>query len=1374
MDNQHKQDNSNDNNTSKETRIKSKLKVMQPEKESVTGTSQSEKLSIKNNNARLRQKEEEERRESQSNTNYSYLYPDLNDPNFNTKIASRKEFFDTRFEVDPTEDVEKQAEILCNSPFELAPNQLFVRNFLSFETPYNSLLLYHGLGTGKTCSAISVAEEMRDYMKQIGISERIIVVASPNVQMNFRLQLFDERKLKEVEPGVWNIRSCTGNKYLKEINPMNMKGLPRDRVIKQINRLINASYLFLGYIEFANFVRNVASVEEVGQENTERGKKIGRTSDNLSISKLRANFANRLIIIDEVHNIRITDDNKDKRVAKMLFQIVQHVDNIRLLLLSGTPMFNSYKEIIWLLNLMNINDRRSTIDVRDVFDKDGNLLIDIDGNQIGAELLIRKATGYISFVRGENPYTFPYRIFPSVFSHEHTFAGMKKEYPRLQINGKHIDQPIEHIDTFLVTCGEIQEVGYNYIVDHLLTKKQEKGEATSRRKGNKAKKENIADVTIVPTPSTNPETGETIMHDDFPTFENMDTVGYSIIQRPLEALNIVYPHESLIQHMKEKETGKYPIDIPMIIGKEGLKYVMKYQEKANPPMRYNFEYRPEFIKSFSTPKEGRIFASDNIGKYSCKIKSICDRIMGSTGIVLAYSQFIDGGVVPIALALEELGFTRYSSRGSNMNPSLFKTAPCEPIDAITMLPRSKHIAENPTIPFSPARYAVITGDPSISPDNNYELKALTDDDNKFGEKVKVVIISIAGAEGLDFKNIRQTHVLEPWYNMNLIEQIIGRAIRNCSHKQLPFSHRNVEIYLYGTLLQIKKEYEAVDLYLYRLSEFKSLRIGAVSRLLRETAVDCILNIQFNTLSESQLNRVVKQHLSSNKKVIDYKLGPKPYSAICDYMERCDYVCRPSLPRMLKEDDPEIRMDTFNERFITMNTDKIIQKIRDLFKERFFYKKSGSQGIIAHLNTVRTYPLAQVNMALTQLVDDTNEYITDKYGRVGHLINVGDYYMFQPAEVSDKKIGIYERSAPIPYKHESVEFPLPKQVSDDYLQIYNPEKDGSSSEVMKQPLKEVTIDVTETKNVEPRHPIIIEKAPTSRVNTVLANAEKIYNTCVTIFDTPTKTQDEWYYYSGKVIEYMSLISELGVTKTTLYGFVIANIVEHLLYNDNLLLLNYIFTKHANSKLTEFESMIMEYYNKKIFRKPLVGRRAQMAAAAATSSPDYSAEDKGILLFREGKPVPQLLIMRYGAKTTMWVEAESEDIRDFSNILSNYQQKIIKNLNKVVGFISIFKNEYLVFKVKTMDEKRNKGARCDQSGKYDVINIINKILSLNPATNIEQFKFTTMNTKERTNKELCVFEELLLRTLNEHNANGKYWFLSPADAMLCNIEKLYLEA
>ena len=106
-----------------------------------------------------------------------------------------------------------------------------MQNYLALDTPYRGLLVYHGLGTGKTCSAITVSEEMRTYLKQLGIAQRIIVVASPNVQENFKIQLFDERKLKLVD-GLWNLRACTGNKYLKEINPMNLKGLTKE-VAKQ-------------------------------------------------------------------------------------------------------------------------------------------------------------------------------------------------------------------------------------------------------------------------------------------------------------------------------------------------------------------------------------------------------------------------------------------------------------------------------------------------------------------------------------------------------------------------------------------------------------------------------------------------------------------------------------------------------------------------------------------------------------------------------------------------------------------------------------------------------------------------------------------------------------------------------------------------------------------------------------------------------------------------------------------------------------------------------------------------------------------------------------------------------------------------------------
>ena len=170
------------------------------------------------------------------------LYPHKDDPLFNSKIASKKEFFDTRYERKTKEDYDKIIEIsqqLCdNTEFELEPHQMFVRNFMSFHTPYNSLLLYHGLGTGKTCSAISVCEEMRTYNKQIGNNKRMLIIASPAVQENFKIQLFDERKLKNVN-GLWNIKACTGNKFITEVDPMNMKGLNRGRVIRQIKKLIH-------------------------------------------------------------------------------------------------------------------------------------------------------------------------------------------------------------------------------------------------------------------------------------------------------------------------------------------------------------------------------------------------------------------------------------------------------------------------------------------------------------------------------------------------------------------------------------------------------------------------------------------------------------------------------------------------------------------------------------------------------------------------------------------------------------------------------------------------------------------------------------------------------------------------------------------------------------------------------------------------------------------------------------------------------------------------------------------------------------------------------------------------------------------------------
>ena len=126
-------------------------------------------------------------------------------------------------------------------------------------------------------------------------------------------QLFDENKLKLVD-GLWNIRACTGNKFLSEINPMNMKGLTKEKVVAQVKRIINTSYLFLGYIEFANYVNKRSTV---GSDLNAKQR------DKIIKQELNRIFSNRLIIIDEVHNIRMTPDNSDKRVAVELEKLVE-------------------------------------------------------------------------------------------------------------------------------------------------------------------------------------------------------------------------------------------------------------------------------------------------------------------------------------------------------------------------------------------------------------------------------------------------------------------------------------------------------------------------------------------------------------------------------------------------------------------------------------------------------------------------------------------------------------------------------------------------------------------------------------------------------------------------------------------------------------------------------------------------------------------------------------------------------------------------------------------------------------------------------------------------------------------------------------------
>ena len=74
------------------------------------------------------------------------------------------------------------------------------------------------------------------------------------------------------------------------------------------------------------------------------------------------------------------------------------------------------------------------------------------------------------------------------------------------------------------------------------------------------------------------------------------------------------------------------------------------------------------------------------------------------------------------------------------------------------------------------------------------IKKQNSDDNKYGQFIQVLFITLAGAEGLSLQNIRSVNIMEPFWNMVKINQVIGRARRNFSHSNLPLDQRNVRIY----------------------------------------------------------------------------------------------------------------------------------------------------------------------------------------------------------------------------------------------------------------------------------------------------------------------------------------------------------------------------------------------------------------------------------------------------------------------------------------------------------------------------------------------------------------------------------------------------
>lgn len=960
----------------------------------------------------------------------SGTYPIFEDKEFNLKIHAKKEFRD--YQNTDVKDInfDKKFDDICNSDFELTNHQYFVKNYLSSNTPYNSLLLYHGLGTGKTCSAISICEEIRKIYKRTAYNKRIMIIASPNVQNNFKTQLFDSSKLKK-ENDVWKLNNtCVGNIILDEIFPKQNNNLSKNIIINSVERFINKHYVFMGYIEFANYINKLQDKKK----------------------SLHKEFNNRLLVIDEIHNMKTTCEKSNTLCAANLRLLVDNVKFMKLVFLTATPMFNSYSEIFELLNLMRSNDNLPRINENDILDKEGNFIVDDNtGEETGLQNFIEYTRGYVSFVRGENPYSFPFRIWPKLHSPNESSTNMKS-YPMYSPDKQLIPEndKIKYLDLY---TNSLMRNTFQFKAYQLLKTK----------------------------------------------YDSQDIATPHIINSMNQTLNFAYP-----DYIDTNEFNKHN----SLYGKDGLLRLMNYNETKILSTNTNNESSRKVQYSYkqSTLTDyGKIFDHTIIGEYSHKLKNIADNITKSNGIVLIYSQFIEGGLIPTALMLEELGMNRYD--GDNLLQTTNKN---------TKLSN---------------KYVIISGDKRFSPNNNHAVSTCSQTNNIDGSVIKVILISKAGSEGIDFKFIRQVHILDPWYNLNRNEQIVGRAIRMCSHKGIPFINRNVSIYFHITYLDQNEE--SSDLYMYRLCEKKAIQISKISRLLKRNAVDCMLNIKQTTFTESDFNKTVNITLSNNK-TVEFNVGDKPYTLFCDFEKNCSYKCINNASIHEPSEPLELDHSTYNFTLLESSIDIVTQKIINYFATHngvTTYSKLENEAVF------KKYHHTLIQFAVDKIVN-SEQIVYDIYNREGTLAVFGNFILFNPLHLYSKS-SVYDRLHPSRGKYSKVPFQYkPTFSSNDSLESNLKTINDSLNIVFSSPIDENALNKAESQN-------------------------------------------NWYKIANHFI-YKIDPSNNSTIRSTIFG----HVLDELVFEDKLKVMNFVYNSESHSQYshlikTEYINEIMKYIENRSF-------------------------------------------------------------------------------------------------------------------------------------------------------------------------------------------------
>jgi len=244
--------------------------------------------------------------------------------------------------------------------------------------------------------------------------------------------------------------------------------------------------------------------------------------------------------------------------------------------------------------------------------------------------------------------------------------------------------------------------------------------------------------------------------------------------------------------------------------------------------------------------------------YSPKFLNILENITDKDydGLHLVYSQFRTAeGIGLFCKVLDKNGFTRFKIKKNSTGvweidiSEVDEGKPTYALYTGTETTEEKEIVRH-----------IYNGEWDQIPESISKVLKNKYRNNNMGEVVKVLMITSSGSEGINLKNTRYVHIMEPYWHPVRTEQVIGRARRICSHKDLPKELQTVEVFIYlmtFTPEQLKSE-EAIELkrkdlskatpkvpqtsdeYLYEISEIKANLTKQLTDIVKETSFDCFI------------------------------------------------------------------------------------------------------------------------------------------------------------------------------------------------------------------------------------------------------------------------------------------------------------------------------------------------------------------------------------------------------------------------------------------------------------------------------------------------------------------------------------------------------